>query len=77
MTIRIRLSLLWKWSSLCLWNSCLFFKRKTVAVLPVACCVSSGVATATPSGLKSFKVGCFSKKRGFAGSSRLVVTCVF
>jgi len=58
MTIRVRLSLRWKWNSLYLWNSCLFFKRKTVAVLPVACCGSSGKrGNALALGFKIFKVG--------------------
>jgi len=32
----------WRLGLFCLKDSCLFFKRKTVAVLPLACCGSFG-----------------------------------
>jgi len=47
----------------------LFFKRKTVAVA-FGLLRFVGVATATPSGLKSFKVLAFLKKEGCGVVSR-------
>jgi hypothetical protein len=77
MMILVILSLRWKWSSLCLWNSCLFFKRKTVAVLPVVCRVSlGGAARHALAGLESFKVLAF-LKRGVRVGVPALVTCVF
>jgi hypothetical protein len=47
-----------------------FFLRKNVAVASGFAFRGHGVATATPSGLESFKAACFSKKGGAGLCSR-------